>query len=122
MTYLMYWLGWLLFVIGQAQNSLLSPSNNLQGWAGLKRWLQLHWYTLLLRAFFCFIAEAALSHWVFLKAQPLLVEHGLSVAAWGMDGISGFASNTLLYQVFGWLGQKIPWLRVDVPSIAPPTP
>lgn len=122
MNYFMYWIGWLLFVLGQAQNSLNSPSNGLEGLAGLRRWFQLHWYTLLLRAFFSFIGEAALSHWVFAKVNPLMIEHGFSIAAWGMAGISGFFANTLLYQAFGIAGQKIPWLRVDVPQLAPPAP
>ena len=120
MNIFMYWAGWTLFVLGQAQNSINSPSNGLAGAAGLRQWFKLHWYTLLLRAFFSFIGEAALQHWVIAQLSPILAEHGLIIAAWGMAGISGFAANTLLYQVFGLLGQKIPWLRVDVPSLAPP--
>ena len=122
MNQLWYWGGWLLFVMGQAQNSINSPSNGLEGWVGFKRWLSLHWYTLLLRLFFCAIGEAALTHWVFAKVNPLLIDHGLSIAAWGFAGISGFFANTALYQVFGIAGQKIPWLRVDVPQLAPPAP
>jgi len=117
-----YWFGWLLFVVGQAQNSINSPSNGLEGWAGFKRWLGMHWYTLLLRCFFCAIGQAALTHWIFSKINPLLTEHGFLVAAWGIAGISGFFANTLLYQVFGIAGQRIPWLRVDVPQLAPPAP
>lgn len=122
MNLFMYWAGWTLFVLGQAQNSINSPSNNLSGAEGLRKWFQLHWYTLLLRAFFSLIGEVAIQHWVGAQIQPILADHGLVIAAWGMAGISGFAANTVLYQIFGLLGQKIAWLRVDVPSLVPPQP
>jgi hypothetical protein len=115
---LMYWIGWLLFVLGQAQNSVSSSSNNL---SGIQGWLRLHWYTLLLRAFFSVIGEVGIQHFVLTKIGPLLAAQGLTIAAWGIAGVSGFAANTLLYQAFGLLGNKIPWLRVEVPALAPPT-
>jgi hypothetical protein len=118
---LMYWVGWLLFVAGQAQNSINSPSNSLNGFAGFKKWLGLHWYTLVLRGFFSAIGEGAIQHFVIAKVEPLLQPYGFSLAVWGMAGIAGFAANTLLYQTFGLLGNKVPWLRVEVPMLAPPT-
>ncbi len=119
LTIIMYWVGWLLFVLGQAQNSLNSPSNRLEGFAGFRTWLVLHWYTLALRAFFSAIGEVAIQHFVMARIAPLLAAQGLSIAAWGAAGISGFAANTVLYQAFGLLGSKIPWLRVDVPTLVP---
>jgi len=122
MNYVMYWAGWVLFVLGQAQNSVLSPSNGLEGTAGIRRWFQLHWYTLILRAFLSLIGEQAINHFVISKVEPLLQPFGLELAVWGFAGLSGLAANTLLYMAFGIAGQKFPGLRVEMPALAPPVP
>jgi hypothetical protein len=104
-------LGWLLYVLAQAQNSLKSSSNGLTGWPGWAKWLKLHFVDLLTRAFFSFLAYSFILHTVSDKAQAL----GFPVTSTTMAGLGGFLANTLLYQFFGLVG-----LRVEVGELAPP--
>lgn len=108
----LYIVGWLVFVIGQAHNSIQSNSNGLTGGAGWKQWLKLQLTNLMTRAFFCAIFYGYLVQTVSSKLQAV----GLSLEASTVAGFAGYASNALLYQIFGLL----PWLRVEVPDLAPP--
>lgn len=109
----LYTLGWLLFVAAQAHNSVRSTANGLSGWAGLVRWLHLQAVNLTTRAFFCAILYAWLIQFVTLKIQAT----GLVLHAEAICGITGYASNALLYQAFGYL----PFLRVEIQDLAPPS-
>jgi hypothetical protein len=105
-------LGWVLFVLAQAQNSVQSTSNGLSGWAGLSRWLKLQAVNLATRAFFSGIFYGYLVQFVASKIQAA----GLGITAFTIAGVAGYSANALLYQVFGLL----PWLRVEIGTLAPP--
>ncbi len=109
----LYLMGWLLFVAGQAQNSVRSTSNGLDGgFAGLQKWLSFHWVNLAQRAFFSGIFYGFIVHTIGLK----LVAAGFPVTSYMTAGIGGWAANGLLYQIFG----LIPGLRIEVAELAPP--
>lgn len=105
--------GWLLFVAGQAQNSLKSKTNALQGWAGFKVWLQAQAVNLSTRAFFSAIGYNFIVHTVSTKAAAL----GFPVTSYMIAGVGGWAANGMLYQFFG----LFPFLRVEVADLAPPS-
>lgn len=107
-------IGWALFVLSQAQNSIRSSSNGLQGAAGWRAWLKLHAIDLLTRAFFSAIAYGFILNQVSTKLQAV----GFNVTATTIAGCGGFMANALLYQFFG----LIPGLRVEVGELAPPAP
>lgn len=107
-------LGWILFVLAQAQNSVRSTANGLAGWSGFTRWLQLQALNLATRAFFSALFYGFIVNSVTSKIQGA----GLPLASTSIAGIAGYAANALLYQVFG----LIPWLRVEVPDLEPPPP
>ena len=111
---LLFVLGWLLFVTAQAYNSVRSTANGLTGWAGFMAWLRLQAVNLLTRAFFSGLFYAWVMQFVTAKIQAA----GLSLHAAEIAGVSGYAANALLYQAFGLL----PFLRVEVQDLAPPTP
>jgi hypothetical protein len=114
----MFALGWLLFLFGQIQNSIRSSSNGLDtGWAGIKHWLNIQSVNLMTRLFFSVIFYPTLLAGVFAKMDAPLRATGLPLAAWGMAGIAGYTVNTGLNQIFGF----IPWLRVEVGQLAPPS-
>jgi hypothetical protein len=102
-------IGWLLFVLAQAQNSVKSKTNGLNT---LADWFQLHAVNLLTRAFFSSIAYGFIVHTVSTKVQAL----GFPMTATTIAGIGGYSANALLYQFFGLM----PWLRVEVADLAPP--
>jgi uncharacterized membrane protein YhdT len=102
-------LGWLLYVLAQAQNSVKSKTNGL---TGLKAWFQMHAVNLATRAFFSGLAYGFIVHTVASKVESV----GLQLEASSIAGIGGYAANALLYQFFGYL----PWLRVEVADLAPP--
>jgi len=109
----LYILGWVLFVAGQAKNSVTSKTNGLpDGWIGAKLWLTAHAVNLAQRAFFSGIFYTFLVHTVASKIQTA----GMPFASYTIAGLSGFCANALLYQVFG----LFPGLRVEIADTAPP--
>jgi|HubBroStandDraft_6_1064221.scaffolds.fasta_scaffold244617_2 hypothetical protein len=106
-------LGWILFVLAQAQNSVHSTTNGLAGWKGFARWLQLQALNLVTRAFFSALFFGFIVNSVTSKIQAV----GLSVTSTTIAGVAGYAANALLYQIFG----LVPWLRVEIPDLEPPS-
>lgn len=106
-----FMLGWLLFVMAQAQNSVRSKTNGLTGLSG---WFRLHAVNLATRAFFSALAYGFIVHTVAVKIQAV----GFPVTATVSAGVGGYSANALLYQFFGYF----PWLRVEVADLAPPAP
>lgn len=102
-------LGWVLFVLAQAQNSVKSKTNGL---TSLKAWFSMHAVNLATRAFFSALAYGFIVHTVAQKIESA----GLSLTATSIAGIGGYSANALLYQFFGYL----PWLRIEVADQAPP--
>lgn len=110
-TIVLYALGFTLFVAAQARNSVQSTANSLAGFAGYVKWLKMQAVNLVTRAFFCSLFYGFIVQSVAQKLQAVgLPLHGIEIA-----GISGYAANALLYQIFGLL----PWLRVEVQDLAP---
>ena len=108
---LVYTIGWLIFVLAQARNSVMSNTNGLDGWAGFKQWFEVQWTNLLVRAFFSGVFATYIIQQVATKVQDAgLGLHALEIAALG-----GFAANALLYQILGWTG-----LRAEVSKFVPP--
>ncbi len=105
-------LGWVLFVLAQAQNSVQSTTNGLAGWAGFWQWLKFQAVNLATRAFFSGIFYTYLVQFVAAKIQAA----GLAVTSASIAGVAGYAANAMLYQIFGLL----PWLRVEIGDLAPP--
>ena len=109
----LYILGWVLFVAGQAKNSVSSKTNGLPaGFPGLKLWLSAHAVNLAQRAFFSGIFYTFLIHTVASEIQKA----GMPFASYTIAGLAGFCANALLYQVFG----LFPGLRVEIADFAPP--
>ncbi len=104
--------GWLIFVFGQAHNSLLSNSNGLNGWQGAKIWLKAQAANLVTRAFF----SAVFAGWIIQSVTEKMQSAGLQLHSYAVTALAGFAANALLYQVLG----LFPWLRVEVGELAPP--
>lgn len=102
-------LGWILFVLAQAQNSVKSNTNGL---TTVKSWFAMHAVNLATRAFFSALAYGFIVHTVATKIESA----GLQLTATSIAGIGGYSANALLYQFFGYL----PWLRVEVADQAPP--
>jgi len=111
-TILIYALGWFLFVLAQAQNSVRSATNGLSGWPGILKWLKLQAVNLATRAFFSALFYGYVVQFVTSKLQAA----GLTLHSSAVAGVAGYAANALLYQIFGLL----PWLRVEVSDLAPP--
>ena len=105
----MFVLGWVLFVLAQAQNSVKSKTNGL---SSLKAWFQMHAVNLATRAFFSALGYGFIIHTVAGKVADV----GLPITSTAIAGIGGYSANALLYQFFGYL----PWLRVEVADLAPP--
>jgi len=112
---LIYAAGWLLFVVAQAQNSLLSSANSLTGWAGFKFWFRVQWVNLTTRAFFSAILYGFLIDQVSKRLQAV----GFVLTGAAVAGCAGYAANALLYQAFGLLAKAIPGLRVEIHDLAP---
>jgi len=109
----LYLMGWVLFVAGQAQNSIRSKSNGLDsGLRGLQQWLGFHLVNLAQRAFFCGLFYGFIVHTIGIKLQAA----GFPITSYMVAGIGGWAANGLLYQIFG----LIPGLRIEVAELAPP--
>jgi hypothetical protein len=117
MTWVMYLLGWALFLALQIQNSLRSNTNGLEfSLSGVKRWLQISAVQTMLRAFIVVIFFPALMKGPVAKLNATLMASGFEVTTWGLAGLAGLASEALLYQVWG----LIPGLRKEVAAVAPP--
>ena len=109
----LYLMGWVLFVAGQAQNSIRSQTNGLSsGITGLQQWLSMHIVNLAQRAFFCGLFYGFIVHTIGIKLQGA----GFPITSYMVAGIGGWAANGLLYQIFG----LIPGLRIEVAELAPP--
>jgi hypothetical protein len=108
MNAIVFALGWVIFVLGQAQNSVISKTN---GVTGIRQWIRLHAVNLITRAFFSTLAYGFIVHTVTAKAQAL----GFQFTATTIAGVGGWAANGLLYQFFGFF----PGLRVEVADLAP---
>lgn len=110
---IVYWTAWLLFVAGQAQNSVTSKTNGLPpGWRGINAWLCMHAVNLANRAFWSAVACGFFIHYVALKVQNT----GLPITAVMIAAVAGYCANGLLYQFFG----LFPGMRVEVSDLAPP--
>lgn len=108
----MFVVGWLLFVLAQIQNSVLSSTNSLQGKDGWLSWLKLHAIELALRAFGSGLLYTYIVHYTADKLSAI----GLSLGSTAYAGFGGIAANSVLYQFFG----LVPWLRVEVAHVSPP--
>lgn len=109
----LYLMGWVLFVAVQAQNSVQSKTNGLSsGIGGLQQWLAMHMVNLAQRAFFCGLFYGFIVHTIGIKLQAA----GFPITSYMTAGIGGWASNAMLYQIFG----LIPGLRIEVAELAPP--
>jgi len=105
--------GWILFVLLQAQNSVKSKSNGLPaGAAGIWRYIQLQAINLAVRA----LVSGALYPVIVNTTASKLQAAGLALHAAGVAAIGGLAANAAIYQVSGLL----PWLRQEVSDAAPP--
>jgi hypothetical protein len=112
---LVYAVGWILFVAGQAKNSVTSKTNGLPtGWPGIKAWLWMHDVDLMRRAFFSALAYGFIVH----SITENLSRFGFPLSSHTVAGVAGFAANNLLYQFFG----LFPGLRIEVGELAPPAP
>lgn len=107
-----FWAGWILFVAAQAQNSVRSSANGLEGFAGFKRWIKLQAINLLTRVFCSAIFYGTLITWVSQKLRSV----GFALEPAAISGLAGYSANAFLYQIFG----LIPWLRVEIGDLAPP--
>lgn len=105
-------LGWVIFVLTQAQNSIRSSTNGLQGRAGWQAWFSMHAIDLIVRAFFSALGYGFILNTVSQKLSAV----GFTFTATTIAGFGGFGANALLYQVVGLL----PGLRVEVGELAPP--
>jgi hypothetical protein len=108
----MYLIGWVLYVAAQAQNSVKSKSNGLQGFEGIRTWLRLQLVNLATRAFFSGLAYGFLVH----KSAAMIQAAGFPLTSTTIAGVAGYTANAGLYQFFG----LFPGLRVEVPELAPP--
>jgi hypothetical protein len=107
----LYVMGWLLFVAGQAQNSIRSKTNGLpSGFAGLRQWLDFNWYELAKRGFFSGLFYGFIVHTTTAKLQAA----GFPVTSFMVAGVGGWSANGVLYQLFGLLPGK------EVADLAPP--
>jgi hypothetical protein len=108
---IVYAFSWLVFVFGQAHNSIMSNSNGLTGWDGIKTWLKFQAANLAYRALF----SAAFAAWIISTVTAKLQAVGMEISGLSVAAISGFSANSLLYLAFGY----VPWLRVEIPDLAP---
>jgi len=112
-------LGWLVFVYGQAANSVRSSSNGLtQDWAGMLKWLRLQHVMLIERAFFSAIFYAALNQLVIKTVEPALKASGLGMNVWGMSGLTGFSASSGIHQLMGVVGLRGTEVHEAVPPDA----
>lgn len=106
-------LGWALFVLAQAQNSIKSTTNGLNGNSGWGMWFKIHAIDLAMRAFISALLYGFILNTVADKISAL----GFPLTSTSIAGFGGLAANAVLYQFFG----LVPWLRVEVAELAPPS-
>jgi|GEM_PF-5912874 len=115
----MYWLGWLVFVMLQAPNSVRSTSNGLTAdFRGVGLWILLNSKNLLARAFLCLCLQVPIQLYVIGKIESPLLAAGLKATTWGLAGMAGLLSCTVIYQILGFF----PAFRVELGQIIPPSP
>lgn len=111
----LYIMGWVLFVAGQAQNSIRSKTNGLQpGFAGFRQWLDIHWLDLAHRAFWSGLFYGLVVN----KMTSTLQGLGLPVTSYMVAGTGGWSANSIVYQILGLL----PGQRKEVADVVPPEP
>jgi hypothetical protein len=108
-----YVIGWLLFVAAQAQNSVRSIANSLEGWPGVITWLKFQAVNLATRAFFCSVLYPVFVNDVRSRIQAA----GLVFTSVTISAFAGYGSNAMFYQMLGYL----PFFRVEISSLAPPS-
>jgi hypothetical protein len=109
----LYTIGWILSVLAQAQNSVLSKSNGLPpGWPGIWRYIQLQAINLAIRA----LISGALYGFVIGKIGNELQGVGLNLHGAAVAALSGLAANYVIYQAAGLL----PWFRKEIADLVPP--
>ena len=114
--YILYALGFVVFVYGQMEGSIRSTSNGLTNdWAGRKKWLVVQSDKLLTRAFFAGTLSPLIIKLVIAKIAPPLEAVGLSVAVWSGAGVAGYCSSGIVYQITG----MFTGLRAEIPELAP---
>lgn len=112
----LYIAGWFVYLFGQMEGSVRSPSNGLTNdFAGRKKWLLVQWDKLLKRAFFSAIFYPAILALVIQKIAPPLQSAGLSVAVWSAAGFAGYCASGIVYQLTGMFSG----LRAEIPELAP---
>jgi len=107
----LYVMGWGLFVAMQAQNSIRSSSNGLDGVEGWKSWMRFHLIDLMVRGFFSGLFYGFIVHTATLKLQAA----GFPVTSYMIAGFGGWSANGLVYQICGVLG-----IRVEMGEKVPP--
>jgi hypothetical protein len=111
-----YFIGWLVFLQLQMENSIKSTSNGLgSNWAGRAKWLKVQSSAIIARGFLCIVLYLPLVQLVTNRVGPVLERAGLSNYVWGYAGLAGFFASVLVYQVLGW----VPNLRKEIPELAP---
>lgn len=119
LLWIMYLLGWLLFLALQISNSLKSNTNGLEySWKGFKKWLSISLLPTLVRLFFVVIIFPAMIKGPLSSIDALLKAGGFALQGWGLAGLAGFTCEAALYQLTG----LIPGLRKEVSSVVPPPP
>lgn len=112
----LYAVGWLIFLYGQMEGSLRSPSNGLAvDWASRKKWLFMQSDKLVKRAFFSAIFCPVIIKMVIQKIEGPLAAAGLEVAVWSASGLAGYCASGLVYQITGLFTP----LRAEIPELAP---
>lgn len=112
---ILFIMGWILFVAGQAQNSVRSKTNGLpEGFEGFRQWLDIHWLDLAHRAFWCGLFYGL----IVTKTTATLQAVGLPVTSYMVAGVGGWSANSAIYQILGLL--PFPGLRKEVADVVPP--
>jgi hypothetical protein len=106
-------IGWILYVLAQAQNSVKSNTNGLTGKAGWIAYLRANGTNLATRAFFSALAYGFIVDSITDKVKDVM---GSTITSTTIAGIGGYSANALLYQFFG----LFPGLRVEVSQLSPP--
>jgi hypothetical protein len=117
LIWIMYLLGWFLHQALLIQNSLKSNTNGLDhSVAGLKAWIAISWVQTLIRLLIVVCIGQAAINGPGAKLNALLMNSGFELSRWGLAGLTGLSTDTLVYQVMG----MIPGLRKEVAAVAPP--
>lgn len=108
---LIYMIGWLLHVLGQAQNALASTSNGLEGMAGLIKWIKGHAVNLLIRAFLGMCCYGFIIQYFAQKMH----DSGFTTTSFAVAGVAGYAADSILKQIFA----NLPWLHIEDSELEP---